>query len=122
MFRSVLAPIMATAFYSNLLYRLEQKYMHSLAETVTGIDPIAASQYSQSFNSALLQGHGYSEGARLATNTLYATLQQQSLLLSLKEMLSYLVIATAVISVVSFFLPFHKTISVTFAKTGDDMV
>ena len=29
-FRSVLAPIIATSFYSNTLYRLQQKYMHSL--------------------------------------------------------------------------------------------
>ena len=34
-FRSVLAPIIATSFYSNTLYRLQQKYMHSLSETIT---------------------------------------------------------------------------------------
>ena len=39
-FRSVLAPILATSFYSNTLYRLEQKYMYSLSETISQTDPV----------------------------------------------------------------------------------
>ena len=84
-FRSVLSPIMATSFYSNILYRLEQKYMYSLSETVTLADPLAASRYNQALGNALTQGHPYDEAAQMATNTLYNTLQQQSLLLALKE-------------------------------------
>lgn len=56
-FRSVLAPIMATSFYSNMLYRLQQKYIYSLSETITTADPLAASRYTQSLNNALAQGH-----------------------------------------------------------------
>lgn len=121
-FRSVLAPIMATSFYSNILYNLEQKYMHSLSETVTQADPLAMARFSQSFNSGLLQGHGYEEAVQVATSSLYTTLQQQSLLLALKEVLGWLFVITLVIAIVSRFIPFHKTIRVTFAKTGDDMV
>ena len=58
-FRSVLSPIMATSFYSNILYRLEQKYMYSLSETVTLADPLAASRYNQALGNALTQGHPY---------------------------------------------------------------
>jgi len=58
----------------------------------------------------------------LATNSLYNTLQQQSLLLALKEILGYLLVISVVIAVISRFIPFHKTIRVTFKKTGDDMV
>ena len=58
----------------------------------------------------------------MATNTLYNTLQQQSLLLALKEILGYLLVISLFIAIVSRFIPFHKTIRVTFAKTGDDMV
>ena len=120
--RSVLAPIIATSFYSNVLYRLEQKYLHSLSETVTLADPVAASRYSQSLNNYLAQGHGYDESVQMATNSLYTTLQQQSLLLSLKEILGYLFVTTLVIAVVSRFIPFHKTIRVRYTKAGDDMV
>ena len=49
-------------------------------------------------------------------------LQQQSLLLALKEILGYLLVISLFIAIVSRFIPFHKTIRVTFAKTGDDMV
>lgn len=121
-FRSVLTPIMATSFYSNVLYRLEQKYMCSLSETITTADPLAASKYSQSLNTALSQGHRYDEAVQIATNSLHATLQQQSLLLALKEILGYLLVISVIIAVVSRFIPFHKTIRVTFLRTGDDMV
>ena len=122
-FRSVLAPhILATSFYSNVLYRLQQKYMYSLSETITTVDPLSATRYNQSLNNAIAQGHPYNEAAQLATNSLYNTLQQQSLLLALKEILGYLLVISVVIAVVSRFIPFHKTIRVTFKRTGDDMV
>lgn len=111
-----------TYFYSNILYHLEQKYMYSLSETVTLADPLAASRYNQALGNALSQGHPYDEAAQMATNTLYNTLQQQSLLLALKEILGYLLVISLFIAIVSRFIPFHKTIRVTFAKTGDDMV
>lgn len=121
-FRSVMAPVIATSFYSNILYRLEQKYMFSLSETMTAVDPLSSAQYTQSLASSLMQGHGYTESSQLATSALYSTLQQQSLLLALKEILGWLFVITLVIAVISRFIPFHKTIRVTFAKTGDDMV
>ena len=121
-FRSVLAPIMATSFYSNMLYRLQQKYIYSLSETITTADPLAASRYTQSLNNALAQGHRYDEAVQIATHSLYGTLQEQSLLLALKEILGYLLVISVIIAVISRFIPFHKTIRVTFAKTGDDMV
>ena len=121
-FRSVLAPIMATSFYSNTLYRLEQKYMHSLVETVTMADPLAASRYGESFGAALAGGHSYGDAVQMATYSLNTTLQQQALLLSLKEMLGVLFVVALVIAVISRFIPFHKTLRVTFARTGDDMV
>lgn len=96
--------------------------MYSLSETVTLADPLAASRYNQAFGNALTQGHPYDEAAQMATNTLYNTLQQQSLLLALKEILGYLLVISLFIAIVSRFIPFHKTIRVTFAKTGDDMV
>ena len=118
----MLTLIIASSFYSNVLYRLEQKYMCSLSETITTADPLAASKYSQSLNTALSQGHRYDEAVQIATNSLHATLQQQSLLLALKEILGYLLVISVIIAVVSRFIPFHKTIRVTFLRTGDDMV
>ena len=85
-------------------------------------DPLAASKFSQSLTSGLAQGYEYSEATQLATTSLYTTLQQQSLLLALKEILGWLFIITLIIAIISRFIPFHKTIRVTFAKTGDDMV
>ena len=67
---------------------------------------------------ALSQGHKYDEAVQIATNSLHATLQQQSLLLALKEILGYLLVISVIIAVVSRFIPFHKTIRVTSLGQG----
>ena len=121
-FRAVLAPVLASAFYSNLLYRLQQRYLVQLSENITLVDPLAASRYTSTLDSSLAQGHGIDEAMQLATNTLYNVLQQQSTLLALKHILGWLLVVTLVIAVVSRFVPFHKTIRVPVVKTGEDMV
>ena len=51
-FRSVLTPVIASAFYSNTLYRLQQKYMVELSETLTATDPLAATRWQSTLGSA----------------------------------------------------------------------
>lgn len=121
-FRSVLTPVVASAFYSNALYHLQQKYMVKLSETVTATDPLAASRWQSTLISGLSQGHGMDEATQLATNTLYTVLQQQSTLLALKHLLGWLFVVTLIIAVVSRFIPFHKTVRVPVIRTGEDMV
>ena len=121
-FRAVLAPVLASSLYGNWLYRLQQRYLVQLSESVTAVDPLAASRYGSSLSSGLAGGHGVDEALQLATNTLYATLQQQSTLLALKHILGWLVVATLVVAVVSRFIPFHKTVRVPVIRTGEDMV
>ena len=113
---------MASAIYSNVLYRLQQKYMVQLSENITLVDQLAASRYSSSLSSNLAQGHGIDEAMQLATNSLYTVLQQQSLLLALKHILGWMLAITIVVTVVSRFVPFHKTIRVPVVRTGEDMV
>jgi hypothetical protein len=120
--RSVLAPAISASFFSNLLYYLQIKGMNTLSEHMTLTNPLASSRYAQAMNSALAQGHGYDEASQLAANNFYSTLQQQSLLLGIKIVIGYLLIAALVIAVVSAFIPFHKTLKVAVVKTGDDMV
>ena len=121
-FRSVLTPVIASAFYSNALYRLQQKYFIELSETMTATDTLAAARWQSTLNSSLGQGHGMNEAMQLATNTLYSVLQQQSTLLALKHILGWLFAVTLVIAIVSRFIPFHKTVRVPVIHTGEDMV
>ena len=121
-FRAVLAPVFASAFYSNLLYYLQQRYMVQLSENMTMLDPLAASRYTSTLGSSMGQGHGIDEAMQMATNTLYGVLQQQSTLLALKSILGWLFVITLVIAIVSCFIPFHKTIKVPIIRTGEDSV
>lgn len=121
-FRSVLAPALSASFFSNMLYHLQLEGMDRLTDNMTLTNPIAASRYTQALNNALIQGHSFNEASQLASNNLYITLQQQSLLLGVKELFGYVLIGALAIALISCFIPFHKTIKVAVVKTGDDMV
>lgn len=121
-FRSALAPALSTAFFNEYLYRLQLNAMNILSDNITMDNALAAGQYNQSLNSAIAQGHGFNEATQLATNSLYNTLQNQSLLLGLKTAIGYMLIASLVIAIASRFIPFHRTIKVAIVKTGEDMV
>lgn len=120
-FRSVLAPVLSASFFNNLLLSAG-KGMNILSENMTLTNPLAEQKYNQALSNALAQGHEFSEAGQLAANSLYSTLQQQSLLLALKTLIGYVLILALVIAVIAAFIPFHKTLKVAVVKTGDDMV
>lgn len=121
-FRSALTPALSTSFYNNILYRFQLDAMNTLSENVTMDNLLASGPYNQALNKALAQGHSISEATQIATNGLYNTLQTQSLLLGLKTIIGYMLIASLIIAVASRFIPFHKTVKVAIVKAGEDMV
>lgn len=120
--RSVLAPVLSASFFNNMLYHLQIKNIIVLSENVTLTTPVASDRYGLSLQNAMAQGHGFSDASQIATNSLYAALQQQALLLSLKTLLGYVLMAVIALTVICCFIPFHKTLKVAVVKTGDDMV
>lgn len=120
--RSAIAPALSASFFSNAIYYLQQKGMTVLCENVNMGNPLAAGHYTQSLNSALALGHSITDAQSLATNTLYSIVQVQALMLALKTLVGYLLIAAIIIMVVSRFIPFHQKLKVKVVKTGDDMV
>ena len=121
-FRSVLSPVIAASFFSNILYYLQLKGMNILSENLTLEIPKTSERYNQLLKGAISQGHEFSEASQIASNTIYLTLQQQALLLGIKTIVGYVLIVTLVLAVVCCFIPFHKTIKIAVIKTGDDMV
>lgn len=120
--RSVLAPVISSSFFNNMLYYLQTKSMNTLSENLTLTTPIASNRYGLAFNQAISQGYSYEDASLIATNNLYVLLQQQALLLGIKTMIGYMLIATIVVAIICCFIPFHKTLKVAVVKTGDDMV
>lgn len=121
-FRSVLTPVLASAFYNNMLYRLQQKYIVEISDYMTSVNPLAMERYSSSFNSNIMQGHSFDEAVQIATNSIYTTAQQQATLLALKDLFGWLFLITLIIAIISRFIPFHKAIKVPVIHTGEDMV
>ena len=95
-FRSVLAPVLSASFFNNMLYYLQAKGMNILSENMTLTNPLAEQKYNQALSNALAQGHEFGEAGQLAANSLYSTLQQQSLLLALKTLIGYVLILSLI--------------------------
>lgn len=120
--RSVIAPALASSFFNNMLYRVQLQGMTILSENMRMDNPVTAQLYEQSRTGMLAQGHSMTDATALACNSLYTTLQTQSLLLALKTIIGYVLIFAIVVMVISRFTPFHKTLKVEIVKTGEDMV
>ena len=98
-------------------------YLCSLEHRPRLTDPAAAAKHAAALDSSLARGHGYAEAAQLATGELYSTLQQQSLLLALKDILGWLFVRAAPLAIISRGSSWFQTIyRVRYAKAGDDMV
>ena len=62
-------------------------------------NPLSAPRYTQSLNSTKIQ----------------------ALVVSIKQLIGYMLIVAIVIMVISRFTPFHKTLKVAVPRTGEDM-
>lgn len=119
--RSALSPALSSAFFNNWLYRLQQQNTAVLSEGMDLQHPATAARFGQAMDQALAQHHSWSDAQLLATNQLYTAVQTQSALLSIKQILGYLVMAALAIALVTRFIPFHKTRLVKTVKAGEDM-
>lgn len=121
-FRSVLAPVVGSSLFSNLLYRGQQKGIMVLSEGLDLQNPLAVARYNEALNSALAQGNSMTEAEQIATNTIYSAVNTQAIMVTIKEVLGVFLIISILLMVVSRFLPFHKTLKVKAVKSGTDMV
>ena len=119
--RSALAPVISYSVLSNWLYRLQINSMNCLSDHLTLTNFDAVQRYTQSFNDALSKGWGYDTSSLLANSNIYDMLQTQGLLLSIKIIFGYLLMAAIVFAIISSFIPFHKTVKVAVVKTNVDM-
>ena len=120
--RSVLAPALGSSLFTNLLYRFQMQNQMILGEGLNIQNPLASSLYSQSLNNAVSTGHTLTEAQQLASQALYNSVQIQALMVSIKQIVGYLLVISIVVMVIARFTPFHKTLKTAVPKTGEDMV
>lgn len=82
--------------------------MNLLSETMRMDYSLVAARYEEAFTTAVAQGNGFDTSVRLATSNLYGILQRQSLLLAVKELVGYMLIAAIILIIISLFLPFYS--------------
>lgn len=119
--RSLLAPVVCSSFFSNLIYRYQQHNIMILSENIDIQNSIPAMRYDESLNEALHHGFSLDQAQQIATNSLYASVSTQSLILSIKIVLGYMLLFSIVLMIISRFIPFHKTLRVQAVKSGYDM-
>ena len=82
---------------------------------------IEASRKNIAIQDAAASHRGY-DGPLLLTNAgFYGILQDQGLLLGIKILFGYLLLAAVLLAVLSAMIPFHKTVKVPVVKAGADM-
>lgn len=121
-FRSVLAPVVGSSLFSNLLYRGQQRGIMELSEGLDMQNPLLMSRYNDALHSALAQGDPIVEAEQIATNTIYSAVNVQAVMVTIKEVMGICLIFSIILMVVSRFIPFHKTLKVKVVKSGSDMI
>ncbi len=118
--RSALAPAIGSSIISNWLYRLQQRNMSVLSESVNVQNTFADSQFSSSVKSALSQGWSIEDAQRIATNLLYQKTQVQAVTVSIKTIAGWMLIFGIIllIGIILYFLQFKP---VRLMKMGNDM-
>lgn len=119
--RSLISPVIGASIFTNLIYRLQQRNIMILGESINLQNNISASQYQDALSSGLRQGLSTEDAHQYAVTTLSSILNIQALLLSIKMILGIMLIIAIVIMVVARFTPFHKTLKVKTVKSGEDM-
>lgn len=118
--RSALAPALAYSIMTNWLYRLQQYNISILSADVDLLNPLAKSQFDQSYSSYLAQGMSVEDAYVLANNALFSKVQIQATTVSIKEILGYMLIAGCLILLV-ITLYFFQRKAVRLIKVGNDL-
>lgn len=119
--RSLISPVIGSSLFSNILYRTQQKSIMVLGDSIDLLNNVSASRYDEALGSALKQGFSMADAQQMAINNLYSVINTQSLMLSIKIILGYLLVFTIVVMLIARFTPFHKTLKVKVVKSGEDM-
>lgn len=118
--RSVLAPAVSSSILTNWLYRLQQRNITCLIQNVDMQNNLAATSFSSSLNNALAQGWSIEDAHRLATNSLYQTVQIQATAVSIKTIAGWMLIL-GIILLIGIVLYFLRFTPVRLIMIGRDM-
>jgi hypothetical protein len=118
--RSALAPAVGASVLTNWLYALQQKNTLFLSQGVDMQNPLAASQFSASVNSALSQGWGVVEAQNIATSALYQKVQIQAVTVSIKTISGWMLLL-GIFLLIGIILYFFRFKPVKLMKMGNDM-
>lgn len=118
--RSAIAPAVGSSILSNWLYRSQQSSFNDLIQNIDFQNEIASSRFNSSLQAAMTQGWSVEDASRIASNSIYQSVQAQATLISVKMILGWLLIGgiALLIFIVLYFFHFN---AVRWISTDSDM-
>lgn len=107
-FRSALGPAVGVSVYSNVLHHRQEQHVANLTEYADASNVDFMTAYRRTVMGGKMQGHSEEAAQRLATLSSKGKIQQQAMLVTLKEMTGWTVWLCLGCIVLVLFLPYPK--------------
>lgn len=118
--RSALAPAVGSCILSNWLYQSQQSNITTLIQNVDFQNDVAVSRFNSALHTALAQGWSIEDARKIASNSLFQSVQVQATMVSVKTILGWMLIG-GVILLVLIVLYFFQFNAVRWINTDSDM-
>jgi len=107
-FRSALGPAVGVSVYSNLLHHRQEQHIAAMTEYADASNADFLSNYKRTVSGAKMQGHSEEAAHHLATISSKGKIQQQAMLVTLKEITGWTVYLCLGCMLILFVLPYPK--------------
>lgn len=107
-FRSALGPAVGVSVYSNLLHHRQEQHITNMTEYADASNADFLSAYNRSVMGGKMKGHSEEDAHTLATLSSKGKIQQQAMLITLKELTGWTIYLCMGCILLAFVLPYPK--------------
>lgn len=107
-FRGVLGPVGGSAIYSNAIYHRSQNHIVHFTQESDKSNSTVSLKFETAHKMAMAQGKSYEEATQIASASIKGAIQQQAILVTLKEITGYTIYAGIIFILLALFFPYEK--------------
>lgn len=107
MFRAVVGPVAGSALYSNAVYHRSQQHFERYAQELDSAYPMASASFQRTQMGTMMQGKSYEEASQMAAMNSRGGIQQQVMLVTLKEMTGWTIYGGVACIVLALVFPYN---------------
>lgn len=107
-FRGVLGPVGGSVIYSNAIYHRSQNHIVHFTQESDKSNSTVSLKFETAHKMAMAQGKSYEEATQIASASIKGAIQQQAILVTLKEITGYTIYAGIIFILLALFFPYEK--------------